>query len=64
MSVSIPLALLLLIVVIVLMRGGYVRLGSAVACALCGFFVASTDVAPAVIAAVGAVTAALGSLTP
>lgn len=64
MSVSVPLVLLLLIVVIVLLRGGHVRLGSALACTLFGFFIASTDLAPAVSAAAGAVTAALGSLTP
>lgn len=63
MSVSIPLALLLLIVVVVLLRGGYVRLGSATACALFGFFVASTDLAPAVTTAVGAVGAVFGALS-
>ena len=62
MSVSIPLALLLLIVVIILIRGGYVRLGSATACALLGFFVASSDLAPAVTAATGAVADVVSAL--
>ncbi|MGW2770567.1 hypothetical protein [Streptomyces sp. NPDC001275] len=48
MIVTIPAALLLLIVVIVLLRQGYVRGGSALACIAFGFCLASTGIAPAI----------------
>ncbi|MFF3516562.1 hypothetical protein [Streptomyces sp. NPDC002573] len=62
MSVSIPLAVLMLIVVIALMRSGYVRFGSALACALFGFFLASTNIAPAISAAVRSAAGALTAI--
>ncbi|MFJ8351501.1 hypothetical protein ACIQ9J_35140 [Streptomyces sp. NPDC094153] len=48
MIVTVPAALLLLIVVTVLLRQGYVRVGSALACAAFGFCLASTGIAPAI----------------
>ncbi|MCX5055085.1 hypothetical protein [Streptomyces sp. NBC_00474] len=48
MAVSVSAAVLLGIVVIVLNRGGYVRVGSALACTLFGFLLASTGVAPVI----------------
>ncbi|MBH1937770.1 hypothetical protein I5Q34_26445 [Streptomyces sp. AV19] len=48
MDISISAAMLLGIVVIVLVKGGYIRLGSAVACALFGFTLASTGMAPTI----------------
>lgn len=62
MVVSIPAALLLLVLVVVLLRGGYVRAGSAGVCALFGFFLASTGIAPAVTAITGTVTGWLSTL--
>ncbi|WP_432154750.1 hypothetical protein [Streptomyces tricolor] len=46
MALSISAAALLGIIVVVLVRGGYVRIGSAVICALFGFTLASTGLAP------------------
>lgn len=46
--VTIPAALLLLIVVMVLLRQGYVRGGSALACTAFGFRLASTGIAPVI----------------
>ncbi|WSQ14876.1 hypothetical protein OG604_48150 [Streptomyces sp. NBC_01231] len=47
MSVTVPLALLLFIVVVVLLKQGRVRTGSSAACAVFGFCLASTGLAPA-----------------
>jgi len=47
-ALSISAAALLGIVVIVLVRGGYVRIGSALACTLFGFTLAATGLAPAI----------------
>lgn len=61
MIVTIPAVLLLLILVIVLIRQGHVRASSAAVCALFGFCLASTGVAPAISSALAAV-ARLASL--
>ncbi|UXX98107.1 hypothetical protein N7U49_47990 (plasmid) [Streptomyces sp. AD2-2] len=55
MVISISAVVLLGILVVVLVKGGYVRVGSALACTLFGFVLAGTGVAPAI-------TSALGSL--
>ncbi|MEV7076648.1 hypothetical protein [Streptomyces sp. NPDC093990] len=62
MVVSIPLALLLLIAVILLVRGGFVRIGPATACALFGFFTASTGIAPLLTDAADAITRMISAL--
>ncbi|MGW5068535.1 hypothetical protein ACWEQJ_20855 [Streptomyces cyaneofuscatus] len=48
MALSISAAVLLGIIVVVLVKGGYVRLGSALICALFGFTLAATGMAPAI----------------
>ncbi|WP_432095681.1 hypothetical protein [Streptomyces sp. bgisy100] len=48
MAVSISAVVLLAIIVFVLIRGGSVRLGPALACAAFGFFLASTGAAPTI----------------
>ncbi|GAB1340857.1 hypothetical protein ACE1SV_74470 [Streptomyces sp. E-15] len=48
MALSISAAALLGIIVVVLVKGGYVRVGSALACALFGFTLAATGLAPAI----------------
>ncbi|MFJ9690370.1 MULTISPECIES: hypothetical protein [unclassified Streptomyces] len=48
MALSISAAVLLGIIVFVLVKGGYVRIGSALTCALFGFTLAATGLAPAV----------------
>ncbi|MCW7945141.1 membrane protein [Streptomyces hygroscopicus] len=55
MIVSVSAALLLFIVVVMLLRQGYVRMGSALACSAFGFFLASTGIAPAISALLRAV---------
>ncbi|MFJ4633579.1 hypothetical protein [Streptomyces sp. NPDC088847] len=62
MVVSLSAALLLGIVVIVLLRSGYVRFGSALACILFGFFLASTGMAPAIAGAAHSVAGMLAAL--
>ncbi|WP_328335805.1 MULTISPECIES: hypothetical protein [unclassified Streptomyces] len=46
MALSISAAVLLGAVVLVLLKGGYVRLGSMLACSLFGFTLAATGLAP------------------
>ncbi|GAA2615504.1 hypothetical protein GCM10010304_80960 [Streptomyces roseoviolaceus] len=48
MALSISTAVLLGIIVAVLVKGGYVRVGSALACTLFGFTLAATGLAPAI----------------
>lgn len=48
MALSISAAVLLGIIVFVLLKGGYVRVGSALACTLFGFTLATTGLAPAI----------------
>lgn len=48
MALSISAAVLLGIIVFVLLKGGYVRVGSMLACTLFGFTLAATGVAPAI----------------
>jgi hypothetical protein len=61
-AVSISAVVLLGIVVFVLIRGGYVRLGPALACALFGFFLASTGAAPTITSAISTVTGWISSI--
>ncbi|MET7920348.1 hypothetical protein ABZU45_31700 [Streptomyces avermitilis] len=46
MALSVSAAVLLAVIVIVLMKGGYVRFGSMLACTLFGFTLAATGLAP------------------
>ncbi|KNB50866.1 hypothetical protein [Streptomyces caatingaensis] len=48
MAVSISTVMLMGIVVVFLIRGGHIRPGSAVACVLFGFTLASTGMAPTI----------------
>lgn len=48
MALSISAAVLMGIIVFVLIRGGNVRVGSALACTLFGFTLAATGLAPAI----------------
>ncbi|MDQ0701034.1 MULTISPECIES: hypothetical protein [unclassified Streptomyces] len=62
MAVSISAVALLGIVVFVLIRGGTVRLGPALACAAFGFFLASTGAAPLITGAISGVTGWIASI--
>ncbi|MCF3132463.1 hypothetical protein [Streptomyces olivochromogenes] len=48
MALSISAAVLLGVIVFVLIKGGYVRFGSMLACALFGFTLAATGLAPVI----------------
>jgi hypothetical protein len=61
-AVSISAVVLLGIVVFVLIRGGSVRISHALACALLGFFLASTGAAPLINDAIGTVTGWISSI--
>jgi len=62
MIVSISLAALLGVLVIVLVKGGYVRLGSATACVLFGFTLAATGLAPVINSALASLAGLFSSL--
>ncbi|MFE9468807.1 hypothetical protein ACFYNW_35310 [Streptomyces virginiae] len=48
MALSISVTVLLCIIVVVLIKGGHVRIGSALVCTLFGFTLAATGLAPAI----------------
>ncbi|MEH0450304.1 hypothetical protein QA811_44035 [Streptomyces sp. B21-102] len=48
MALSVSAAVLLGIIVFVLLKGGYVRVGSMLACTLFGFTLAATGLAPVI----------------
>lgn len=62
MALSISAAVLLGIIVAVLVKGGYVRVGSAVACTLFGFTLAATGLAPAINSGIASIAGLLSSL--
>ncbi|MEU3855031.1 hypothetical protein [Streptomyces sp. NPDC029554] len=62
MAVSISAVVLLGIIVVLLIRGGSVRLGPALACAGFGFFLASTGAAPVINDVISAVTGVISSI--
>jgi hypothetical protein len=61
-ALSISAAVLLGIIVAVLVKGGYVRVGSAVACILFGFTLAATGLAPAINSGIASIAGLLSSL--
>ncbi|MGZ2360944.1 hypothetical protein LRE75_30420 [Streptomyces sp. 372A] len=62
MALSISAAVLLGIIVAVLLKGGYVRAGSMLACTLFGFPLAATGLAPAIDSGLTSITGLLSSL--
>ncbi|MFI6881145.1 hypothetical protein ACIBL6_47645 [Streptomyces sp. NPDC050400] len=62
MAVSLSLTLLLAVIVVVLLRTGSVRAGSAIACALFGFALASTGAAPAINSALASLSGLVAGL--
>ncbi|MFF8939227.1 hypothetical protein ACF08O_31820 [Streptomyces paradoxus] len=62
MALSISAVVLLGIIVVVLVKGGYVRIGSALACTLLGFTLAATGLAPAINSGIASVAGLLSSL--
>ncbi|MGC5041080.1 hypothetical protein ACLQ2C_36695 [Streptomyces sp. DT73] len=62
MALSVSAAVLLGIIVFVLLKGGYVRVGSAAACALFGFTLAATGLAPLINTGLASLAGLLASL--
>lgn len=62
MALSISAAVLLGIIVAVLLKGGYVRAGSMLACTLFGFTLAATGLAPAINSGLTSIAGLLSSL--
>ncbi|MER6560536.1 hypothetical protein ABT300_22935 [Streptomyces sp. NPDC001027] len=62
MALSISAAVLLGIIVFVLLKGGYVRVGSALACTLFGFTLAATGLAPVINSGMVSLAGLLSSL--
>ncbi|MEW2623639.1 hypothetical protein [Streptomyces sp. NPDC048106] len=61
MALSISAAALLGIIVFVLLKGGYVRVGSATACVLFGFTLAATGLAPTITSALASLAGLISS---
>ncbi|MFJ7069753.1 hypothetical protein [Streptomyces sp. NPDC101115] len=62
MALSISATVLLGIIVVVLVKGGYVRVGSALTCALFGFTLAATGLAPTINSALASFAGLIASL--
>ncbi|WP_458248091.1 hypothetical protein [Streptomyces sp. MAI_2237] len=64
MAISISVVLLLLILAVIFLRSGGLKFSHALVCALLGFFLAGTSVAPTIHSGVTATAGILGSLRP
>ncbi|MEU9985028.1 hypothetical protein [Streptomyces sp. NPDC050856] len=64
MAVSVSVILLLLILAVVFLRSGGLKLSHALVCALLGFFLASTSLAPTIYNGVSATADVVSSLRP
>ncbi|MFE1383447.1 hypothetical protein ACFW6S_31310 [Streptomyces sp. NPDC058740] len=62
MALSISATVLLGVIVVVLVKGGYVRVGSALTCALFGFTLAATGLAPTINNALASLAGLIASL--
>ncbi|MET7488705.1 hypothetical protein [Streptomyces sp. NPDC005538] len=64
MAISISVVLLLLILAVIFMRSGGLKLSHALVCALLGFFMASTSVAPTIHSGLTATADLVSGLRP
>lgn len=64
MAISISLVLLLLILAVIFLRNGGLKVSHAVVCALLGFFLAGTSMAPTIRDGITATADIVGSLHP
>ncbi|MGQ7754864.1 hypothetical protein ACUN29_41685 (plasmid) [Streptomyces sp. WC2508] len=62
MALSISASVLLGIIVAVLVKGGYVRVGSMLACTLFGFTLAATGLAPVITSGLASLAGLISSL--
>ncbi|MFJ8826008.1 hypothetical protein ACIREE_30095 [Streptomyces sp. NPDC102467] len=64
MSLSISIVLLLVIVAVIMLRNGALKLSHAIVCALLGFLLAGTNVAPTIHDGITATAGLVSSLQP
>jgi hypothetical protein len=64
MAISISLVLFLLVLAVIFLRNGGLKMTHAVVCALLGFFLAGTSMAPSIQEGVAATASVVGSLSP
>ncbi|MFE5729679.1 hypothetical protein ACFQ7A_02030 [Streptomyces sp. NPDC056528] len=64
MAVSISVVLLLLVLAVIFLRNGGLKLSHAIVCALLGFFLAGTGMAPTIHEGVAATADVVSSLKP
>ncbi|MEU6551698.1 hypothetical protein ABZ915_15660 [Streptomyces sp. NPDC046915] len=64
MAVSISVVLLFLIMAVIFIRNGALKISHALVCALLGFYLASTSMAPTIHSGLAATAELVGSLRP
>ncbi|WP_328885278.1 hypothetical protein [Streptomyces sp. NBC_00316] len=64
MAISISLVLLLLVLAVIFLRNGGLKLSHAIVCALLGFFLAGTSMAPTIQEGLTATANVVSSLKP
>ncbi|MFE6666553.1 hypothetical protein ACFVFH_23705 [Streptomyces sp. NPDC057697] len=64
MAISISLVLLLLILAVIFLRNGGLKLSHALVCAMLGFFLAGTSMAPTIQDGLAATAGVVSSLNP
>ncbi|MFF9869435.1 hypothetical protein ACIRD2_29940 [Streptomyces sp. NPDC093595] len=64
MAVSVSVVLLLLVLAVIFLRNGGLKISHALVCALLGFFMASTSLAPTIYNGVSATADVVSSLKP
>ncbi|MCX4513949.1 MULTISPECIES: hypothetical protein [Streptomyces] len=64
MAISISVVLLLLVLAVIFLRNGGLKLSHALVCALLGFFLAGTSMAPTIQDGVSATAEVVGKLKP
>jgi hypothetical protein len=64
MAISISVVVLLLILAVIFLRNGGLKISHALVCALLGFYLAGTSIAPTIHSGVTATAEIVGSLRP
>ncbi|AVZ76770.1 hypothetical protein SLUN_35845 [Streptomyces lunaelactis] len=64
MAISISVVLFLLVLAVIFVRNGGLKMSHAVVCALLGFFLAGTSMAPTIQEGISATANVVGSLRP
>ncbi|MFF4243275.1 hypothetical protein ACFYY2_02225 [Streptomyces sp. NPDC001822] len=64
MAISISLVLLMLILAVIFLRNGGLKVSHAIVCALLGFFLAGTSMAPTIHEGISATANVVGGLRP